>query len=594
MENLIQRLNLAIDAEYDAKNQEAKDLLTLPIETRVLKGNTITKITARSLYLLGQGNSASISFNKVIATCNDNISKFREGSHVILSGYGKSFKFEVIEDNGNEMILEETYYQYSIPSNLNGTSDWQIDEAPVDIRHIVKNSTAILNADPGKFRYLSGILNGTILPSFSSARTQKAIKIAEGTNMNQSQKEAFIKAYSAENYFLIQGPPGSGKTWLLAHLALEFAKEGNKVLVTAFTHNAISNALQKTSTLSHYPDIIKVGTKIQSEGLYYNGSTAKNISDFRRSGYDDDSKGIIVGATCYSPHTKKLEFMDWDVIIIDEAGQLSIPLAMAAMVKGKKFIFIGDHKQLPPIISDNQDDVVFTKSIFEHLFNFAPGLMLNTTYRMNKEINRFPSKQFYGGILLPEAKNANWILNIANDFDRHQSILDITKPEVLFCHHHQSHYSRSEFEANMIAEFVEEYIKRGIAPDEIAVITPFRVQMRQIKTSLEKLEIYDQIKDKLFVDTIERIQGQERDIVIYSLATSDPIKAEQRADFFFNPNRFNVALTRAKKKRIVIGNKSLFEYESKDRNLNLLIQNFKDFFNDASVVEENPETEDLF
>jgi DNA replication ATP-dependent helicase Dna2 len=594
MENLIQRLNLAIDAEYDAKNQEAKDLLTLPIETRVLKGNTITKVTARSFYSLGQDNSATISFNKTIVTCNDNISKFREGSPVILSGYGKEFKFDIIEDNGDEMILEETYYSYSIPSNLNGASDWQIDEASVDIRHIVKNSTAILTADPNKLQYLSGILNGTILPSFSFARTQKAIKIAEGTSLNHSQREAFVKAYSAENYFLIQGPPGSGKTWLLAHLAIEFAKEGNKVLVAASTHTAINNALQKTSTLTHYPDIIKVGTKIQSEGLKYNGSEAKNVADFRNKGYSNQSTGIIVGATCYSPHTKKLEFMDWDVIIIDEAGQLSIPLAMAAMVKGKKFIFIGDHKQLPPIISDNQDDVVFTKSIFEHLFQFAPGLMLNTTYRMNKEINRFPSKQFYGGMLLPEAKNADWILNIPNNFDKHQAILDITKPEVLFCHHHQSHYSRSEFEAEMIAEFVEEFIKKGIDPDEIAVITPFRAQIRQINKSLASLEIYDQIKYKLFVDVIERIQGQERDIVIYSLATSDPIKAEQRAEFFFNPNRFNVALTRAKKKRIVIGNKSLFEYESKDSKLNLLIQNFKDFFNDSYVVEEKPETEDLF
>lgn len=594
MKNLIQRLNLAIDAEYDAKNQEAKDLLTLPIETRVLKGNSITKVTARSFKLIGQENSSTISFNKVIVTCIDNTSKFREGSRVELSGYGRNFKFEIIEDHNDEMILEENYNQYSIPANLNGASDWQIDEATVDIRHIVKNSTAILTSDPNKLRYLSGILNGSILPSFSSARAQKAIKIAEGTELNQSQKEAFVKAYSTENYFLIQGPPGSGKTWLLAHLAIEFAKEGNKVLVTASTHTAINNALQKTSTLSHSPDIIKVGNKIQSDGLYYNGSDAKNIPDFRRSGYGDTSSGIIVGATCYAPHTRKLDFMNWDVIIIDEAGQLSIPLAMAAMVKGKKFIFIGDHKQLPPILSDNQDDIVFTKSIFEHLFQFAPGLMLNTTYRMNKEINRFPGRQFYDGMLLPEAKNANWILNIPNNFDRHQAILDSTKPEVLFCHHHQSHYSRSEYEAEMIAEFVEEFIKKGISPDEIAIITPFRAQMRQIKKSLSSLKIYDQIKDKLFVDTIERIQGQERDIVIYSLATSDPVKAEQRADFFFNPNRFNVALTRAKKKRIVIGNKSLFEYVSKDDQVNLLIQNFKDFYNDSSVVEEYTETEDLF
>jgi DNA replication ATP-dependent helicase Dna2 len=279
---------------------------------------------------------------------------------------------------------------------------------------------------------------------------------------------------------------------------------------------------------------------------------------------------------------------------MDEAGQLSIPLAVAAMVKGTKFIFIGDHKQLPPIISENQEDITFTKSIFEHLFQYAPGLMLDTTYRMNKEINKFPSKQFYEGKLFPEEKNADWILDIPNNFKRHQEILDITKPEVLFCHFHQSLHSRSEYEAGIIAEFIGEYLKNGIKPCDIAIITPFRAQVRQIKKSLACLDNYDGFKDELFVDTIEKIQGQERDIIIYSLATSDPAKAEQRADFFFNPNRFNVALTRAKKKRIVIGNKELFNYESKDYKLNELIKNFRDFYADAYIVEETTKTDDLF
>jgi DNA replication ATP-dependent helicase Dna2 len=594
MENLIHRLNRAIDAEYDAKNEEIRNLGTISIEDRVLKGNTITNVKATFQDAYGGSTGSNILFQRVVVECNDNISKFREGSPVILSGHNCRYKLEIIEDNGDQMILEDDYNTLSVSRSLNGSSGWQIDEASVDIRNIVKKSTGILSYNPSALNNINGILAGSILPKFSDDRAHRALKIVEETGLNQSQKNAFIKAFSAENYFLIQGPPGSGKTWLLAHLAYEFAKEGNKVLVTASTHTAINNALQKTSTLTNYNQIIKIGKKAQKEGLNYDGSTAKNFADFRDKGYSDNSKGIIVGATCYSPHTKKLEFMNWDIIIIDEAGQLSIPLAVAAMVKGKKFIFIGDHKQLPPIITENQDDVVFTKSIFEHLFNFAPGLMLKTTYRMNKEINRFPSKQFYRGELLPEAKNKNWLLDISNDFERHLDVLDITKPEVLFCHFHTSLHSRSEYEADIIAEFVEEYINNGVDPSNIAIITPFRAQVRQIKKSLSNLESYDEFKDVLFVDTIERIQGQERDIIIYSLATSDPVKAEQRADFFFNPNRFNVALTRAKKKRIVIANKSLFEYTSKDPKLNKLIQNFKDFYEDAYVVEEDSDTEDLF
>lgn len=594
MDNLIDRLNKAIDTEYDSKNNEVSEQYKLPLEELVSKGSAISNAQVWFTNLLGTSDGTDISFNTVIVKCPNNISKFREGSPVYLTGHGEQFKLEVTEDNNDMMTLEEGYYVYSVPSHLNGSTGWRIDEAAVDIRNIVKKSTALLSYDSDKFKFLSGILNGKIQPRFSANREAKARILVLQTKLNSSQQEAFVKAFSTDNYYMIQGPPGSGKTWLLAHLAYEFAKEGNKVLITGPTHTSINNALQKASTLSKYPHIIKVGKGNQKEGLNYYGSTARNTADFRTSGYNNDSKGIIVGATCYSPHARKLEFMDWDIIIIDEAGQLSIPLAVAAMAKGKKFIFIGDHKQLPPIISESQTDATFTRSIFEHLFQFAPGTMLTTTYRMNQAINSFPSHQFYNDKLLPEAKNANWLLDIPNNFTKHQEILDINKPEVLFCHFHQSFHSRSEFEADLIAEFVEEYLENGVNADEIAIITPFRAQVRQINKSLSKLTDYESIKDELFVDVIERIQGQERDIVIYSLATSDPIKAEQRAEFFFNPNRFNVALTRARKKRIVVANKDLFEFESKDNKLNSLIQNFKDFYNSAYLVEEIAESGDLF
>lgn len=592
MPNIIDRLNRAIDIEYDAKNQELKEISKLSLEERVLKGETIINVSASFIPLRSEGTT--LHFNKVIVRCPDNMSKFRETTPVILSGHGCNFKLEIIQDNNTEMVLEDDYNLLSVPVTLNNRTGWQIDSAAVDIRGTVKKSTSILSYNQASFNQISGILSGKILPKFNEARVQKAKQIVQQTSLDSSQKEAFIKAFSSENYFLIQGPPGSGKTWLLAHLAHEFAKEGNKVLVTAFTHTAINNALQKTSTLTHYDHIVKVGKRAQMEGLNYDGSTAKNWADFSRSGYNNYSSGIIVGATCYAPHTKKLSFMDWDVVIIDEAGQLSIPLAVAAMVKGKKIILIGDHKQLPPIISGEQDDIEFTKSIFEHLFNFAPGQMLNVTYRMNAEINRFPSNQFYNGKLLPASKNADWVLEIPNKFEKYSEILDKNKPEVLYCHFHHSDHSRSDYEAELVAKFVNEYLNNGVNPSDIAIITPFRAQVRHIKKSLALIDGYNNFEDRLFVDTIERIQGQERDIIIYSLTTSDPVKAEHRADFFFNPNRFNVALTRAKKKRIVIANQDLFEYESKDPYLNSLIKNFKDFYEEAYVVQETVEAEDLY
>lgn len=125
-------------------------------------------------------------------------------------------------------------------------------------------------------------------------------------------------------------------------------------------------------------------------------------------------------------------------------------------------------------------------------------------------------------------------------------------------------------------------------------ITGIRTQVRQIKKYVSKLKSYAGIKDDLLIDTVERIQGQERDVIIFSLATSNPDKAKQRADFFFNPNRFNVAITRARKKRIVIANRILFELQTSDAKLKPLIKNFFDFYNTSTIIEEISETEDLF
>lgn len=592
MNDIIKRLNKAIDIEYDSKNAEVDEVKKMPLNDRVVKGDTIANVTAKFIPMLNQ--PSGIIFQEVEIKCEDNLSKFREGSPVLLHGHGYSFELNVIRDQGAKMRLQSGYKPFSIPKSFAESNGWHIDNAKVDIRHIVKKSTQILANDPLKRRYISGIFDGSIRPKFDAQRGNIARGLVQETNLNATQKDAFVKAYSTENYYLIQGPPGSGKTWLLAHLAEAFAKEGNKVLIAASTHTAINNALQKTSSLTNYSPVIKVGKSYQKENLNYNGSTAINTTDFRRSEYDNNSRGIIVGATCYSPHTKKLEFMEWDVIIIDEAAQLSIPLAVAAMVKGKKFIFIGDHKQLPPIISPKQKDPVFGGSVFELLFQHAPGIMLDLTYRMNQAINRFPSRQFYRGELQPHPNNANWILNLNRPLQKHADILDPNKPEILYCHHHYSSSTRSDFEASLAAELVDELLRCGVSPDEIAIITPFRAQVRLIGNALAQLGHPEVVKEKIFVDTIERIQGQERDVVIYSLATSNPATAKQRAEFFFNPNRLNVALTRARKKRIVLANKELFSLSLEEGSLKELVRVFQGFYEDACKVEERVLGEDLF
>ena len=596
--DLINRLNIAIDIEYDSMNEEQEKLKKLPIEERVLKGDSIlinkivlvdpmekpigSEQTPFGLAILSDPNY--FWFLEVKAYCSHNISKLRKGTPVFLKNDKYCFDLVVSEENEKELILKPDRHFREIEKNYETLNGWYLDIYSIDLRNVLKKATSYLTYNDDKRELLKGIFWGKIRPSYSKEKIDFAKAILKDTELNDKQKEAFLSGYSSENYCLIQGPPGTGKTWLLAHLAIQFAKEGKKILITALTHTAINNALDKCLKLTKEVPIFKVGKEHHFEGLNLNRPNIQAGEYHDYSYFIDQGMGIIVGATCYAPFTQKLESEEWDIVIIDEAGQVSIPLAVAAMAKGEKYIFIGDHKQLPPILSNKHQDKVFTKSIFEHLFQFDKGVMLEKTYRMNNSICNFPSKEFYEGRLIPDERNADWILEINNEF-KNRNILDITKPEILVLHNVSSTDTRSEFEADLITKLVFEYIEKGIKPKDIAIITPLRAQVRQIKNSLSQNPGYSRVKRHLFIDTVERIQGQERDVVFYSLAISDPIKLMQRPEFYFNPNRLNVALTRAKKKRIVIANKALFEQRFEDEKIQIYFKVFTDFFEQSNAVE---------
>ena len=170
MGSLIQRLNRAIDNEYDWKNQEVRETLKTPVEERVKKGDTIVDVYAEFKAMEFSNQPNDIGFFKVRVVCKDNKSKFRETTPVILSGHGRSFELDVLEDNDNEMLLGVGDGSGIIPRTLNNKDGWQIDTAAVDIRNIVKKSTSILSQNVGKLEYLNGIFEGEILPVISRDR----------------------------------------------------------------------------------------------------------------------------------------------------------------------------------------------------------------------------------------------------------------------------------------------------------------------------------------------------------------------------------------------------------------------------------------
>jgi superfamily I DNA and/or RNA helicase len=212
---------------------------------------------------------------------------------------------------------------------------------------------------------------------------------------------------------------------------------------------------------------------------------------------------------------------------------------------------------------------------------------------LNENLIRIPNQLFYNNQLRPDSSTI--IPNPQFSGIKHENILNNQDPKILFLHKVFDAKGRSPHEAKLVAEIVADLLKNGVQFRDIAIISPYRAQIREIKKALNsKIGGIDTERTKtLFIDTVDRMQGQERDYVIYSLANSHPLEAKVRLEFFYSPNRLNVAITRAIKKCIVISNYKVFdiideelidmpEYTELSDSLNI----FKEYKKISTKVEE--------
>lgn len=572
--NYIEQLKQFINKEQDNQNAEVKKLWLKPIGTRVSEGEAIDQVLIQN-----------VSLNRMVVECPNNLSKFRQGDQLKLTKnepQAGHFVCEVITEDGNQMVLQAGYGENFV--GIKPRTMWTLDRNIVDVRHILLAALETIKFNQELNSFFYDFLSGQHTPKFDEERLDKGSEKASDNGFNPSQISAFSKAYATNNYYIIQGPPGTGKTKVLAHLAEVLAKEGQRVLITAFTHRAINNALYKIASDTDAPNVYKVGQSYNADGLEKNGICVQNAEYLDDIPADKHSNSIIIGGTCYAVRTKRLQDMPFDTVIFDEAGQVTIPLAMAGMMAGRKHIFIGDHCQMPPVITTDHQNEWVSKSIFELLFNKYPGTMLDVTYRMNETINQFPSKHFYMGGLKPFSEIANKRLVLKRSPRKFPQILDPSHPDVFVEIPHMNRGMRSPEEAALAAELVIEAMDCGLPANEIAVIAPYRAQGRLIRNNLFSYKQEGFPIDQIVVDTGERIQGQERDVIIISLTTSDPAHAENRAEFFFQPNRLNVSITRPRVKRIILGSPLLFRTNPKEESLKRNVELFYELYKQCHKV----------
>ena len=571
----ISHLKEFVNREQTTQNKEIIELWSQPIGTRIAEGECIENLVVTRK-----------EQNYAVLRWTENLSKFRIGDAVRLNQGDPQNNFipcEIIRERENEMVVKAGY-QSSIQDVPLG-SRWVLDRDIVDVREIQLGMLDSINAQPNQQQYFWKLLTGKFQPIIDSSRFERALRDIEKIGFNPSQAEAFAKAYAANNYYLIQGPPGTGKTWVLAHLATKLASEGQRVLITAFTHRAINIALLKIAKTTHYRQLAKIGQQHNAEGLESNPVVVENFEYLSDSPYTLESHGVVLGATCFALRTKRLQEMVFDTVIFDEAGQMTLPLALIGINAASKAIFIGDHMQMAPVITAEHSEEWVSKSIFETLFPHSPGTMLDITYRMNERINRFPSHQFYNARLKCHPDVADHRLKLKQKPRQYASILDPDQPDVFVEVNHANRGMRSPEEASLAAGLVAEAIACGVPPKENAVVAPYRAQGRLIRQELQK-QLKGQIPeiDEIVVDTVERIQGQEREIIIVSLTTSDPGHAAKRASFYFQPNRLNVAITRPRVKRIILGSPVLFHTEPKEQEYRTWVRIFYDLYMQSTKV----------
>lgn len=541
--SLEQRLLRFLEREEESERRQQDDLRALSVEDRVLEGECIdgAELVRRDEegYLLRVAENLA-KFREGDAVLVGDGLDFRGGSHLVYAGFDAETML---------LRLAPDPFWRGPPPDLAPGSRYCIDRRSLNLRSRLHDAVHDAFTDPR----IRAALAGTLSEPRHVEREERARQALAACALDDAQRRAGVAAIATESLALVQGPPGTGKTSLLAAVVTTLVRAGCRIALTAFTHRAVDNALFALRRLAPELALFKVvGGGEPSPEL-----RAARITEVRagRGKSTWPSKGVVVAGTCFQllklPPSERFHYA-----VFDEAGQLPIPHAFAGMLLSQRWLFFGDHEQLPPVITAEHQDRESATSIFAHLHALYGSALLDTTYRMNAGVCRVVSTLFYGGKVVPSPEAAARRLPFVPGGVLDE-VLDPEQPVVIARVDHAQPGNRSSEEANLCADLVDEAIVRHrVPPEQIAVIAPFRAQVRAIRSALQKKATPG--VEATVVDTVERIQGQERELVIVSLTAGDPESLNARAAFFFSTNRLNVSLSRARTKAIVVASEGAF------------------------------------
>ena len=439
----------------------------------------------------------------------------------------------------------------------------------------------------------------TLAPKKSKENIAEIENFRSLEKFTDEQKNIFKKIIASEDYFLLWGPPGTGKTSVMLRHLTEYLieKTSENILLLAYTNRAVDEICEaiEANGIHFKEEYIRIGSRYSTDIRFHNNLLDNKVEKIsNRNGLKElIANHRIFVATVASMNSKPelLALKKFDTIIIDEASQIIEPQIIGLLPHFKRFILIGDHRQLPAIVAQSEEE---TKNKDENLQNIGLGNLRNSLFermyyrckennwdyafdqlshqgRMHEELVAFPSEHFYGENLhiLPENMNdfqkKSLDLTFANEDNLVQKLATRRR---LFFHTDRDIQSKNskvnKFEANQVGDIIEKliaiYDEQGVVlnPKSIGVITPYRAQIAQIQHIIQEKNLP---LSMITVDTVERYQGGARDIIILSLCTNTASQVRSLVSLSTDgvDRKLNVALTRARQQIIVLGNATLLK-----------------------------------
>jgi superfamily I DNA and/or RNA helicase len=591
---------LQIEKEEDRKQYES---LTsrLPITERRENGMTWYPIAIRDTEI-GRGDYLTVEVERT--THQDLLHQFRFGMTAALFS-----NHDPKEDRVEGTITHISGNRLKLSLRTDELPDWSRNgklgiDAVFDENSYQEMEAALklapLIAEKKDEGQLIQILTGVKKPTFHTEPFHPVNK-----NLNKSQQAAVEKILAANELAIVHGPPGTGKTTTLVQaIKALLQKERQQILVVAPSNAAVDLLSEKLS--DEGLNVVRVGNparvnerqmaltldskiaahnsakeikRLRKQAAEYRDlaqkykrnfgaaereqrkalfAEARNISKEveKTEQYiveDILAKADVITATLVGANHYTVKNRRYHTVVIDEAGQALEPACWIPILKAKKLVMAGDHQQLPPTIKSEAAANELRLTLMEKAVALHPEavVLLEEQYRMNETISGFSSQEFYGGKLKAAPAVAHWKLFNADNplhfidtagcgYEEVHEVTSISNPE------------EAAFLLKQIVRYVDElkdYYPIEAFPS-IAVISPYRHQVEVLKEGVQSDSTLQEITHAVSVNTIDSFQGQERDAVFISMTRSN---ADATIGFLSDIRRMNVAMTRARKKLVVVG-----------------------------------------